>query len=833
MNPPVQPDNLGGLLRFLGHRLLLGELAIQNGYATAARIEECLAEQQTAPQRSLLGEVLVARKAVTAEQLSELLRQQALLEELDGSLPSTAVLGMLGEYALVEKLGEGAGGTVWKAWDVRLHRWVAVKRPKLEPEFSRDRFLREARAAAKLRHPNLVEVFEIGHHDGRDFIVMNYVEGNPLHTLRLEIPQLVRLFEEVAEAVAAMHACGILHRDIKPQNIFVDRTGKGTLGDFGLAKDLAARSLTQEGSWMGTPLYMAPEQASGAALGPETDVYGLGSALYHAVTGRAPFEGESSVETLLQKLQQETPPSPRRLRQDLSPELEAIILCAMKKRPGERYPSAAELAADLRRLRLGEPVRARPPGTIRRGVKWMRRNPRLLAALLLAAAGFGVAGAVAIVHWTASNREAIFRVAYNEGLERWLRAVKGHRPPEAVEAISWFERAEGLAVNRPEPLLMKGRCLMFLGRPDEAAAAWTEALGRDPAYGPALLERGKYYVETYVRRRLPPAVRVSESRVRLGTPPAESDEDRSWREKGEADLAEAREAVGLEQADLKLVEVMLAFGRGKYDEAASVLEPHIRDNPWDIPALTLHAAACVATGAFDRAEDSITRALNLDARAHRYKTRGDIRMCAGKPEEAVSDYTRALEAQPEDASVLCNRALALEALDRPEEALQDYSRALMLQPRLARAYNGRGALRCKQLDFEGAEEDFLGATDIDPAYAEAYHNLGNLRFLQGRVGEAVRQYGLAIQMDPCYAEAYAGRARARCKIGELVEGLGDYEKAIHCQPGNPDLLLEFAGVLRGAGAADRARETLRRALDVSSPDWAGRRRVEELLREWR
>jgi serine/threonine-protein kinase len=285
--------------------------------------------------------------------------------------PSTAELPHIRGYEVQELLGRGGMGVVYKAWHLRLQRPVAVKM-LLAGAYAKpqelERFLREAETLAGLRHPNIVQVHEAGDVDGRPYFTMEYVEGGSLAQQLAGTPQPARQaavsVAHVAEAVEMAHRGGIVHRDLKPANILVTADGTPKITDFGLARRLdGGARLTQSGVPVGTPSYMAPEQAQGQthAIGRAVDVYALGVILYELLTGRPPFQGETPAETLLQVIHQEPVP-PARLNARIPRDLETICLKCLQKEPERRYASAAALADDLHHFLEGRPIQARPLG---------------------------------------------------------------------------------------------------------------------------------------------------------------------------------------------------------------------------------------------------------------------------------------------------------------------------------------------------------------------------------------------------------------------------------------------------------------------------------------
>jgi len=307
------------------------------------------------------------------------------VDESSPSFPGHETLG---------KIGQGGMGIVYKARDKDLGRIVAIKTIAEGQHASaeqRERFRGEAQAVARLRHPNIIAIHAIGVHENRPYLSLEFAEGGSLAQRLAEKPmapgEAAGLIETLARAVQAAHQAGVVHRDLKPSNVLLTAEGVPKVSDFGLAKLLDADSApTLSGQVLGSPSYMAPEQAGGHSkeVGPAADIYALGAILYHSLTGRPPFLGGSAIETLNLVVSTEVV-SPRRLRPDVPRDLETICLKCLEKEPQKRYASALALADDLRRFLDGRPIDARPLGPWERSWRWCRRNPKLagLAAALL------------------------------------------------------------------------------------------------------------------------------------------------------------------------------------------------------------------------------------------------------------------------------------------------------------------------------------------------------------------------------------------------------------------------------------------------------------------
>ncbi|MCO6042887.1 protein kinase [Aeoliella sp. ICT_H6.2] len=329
----------------------------------------------------------------------------------------------IGDYEILEEIARGGMGVIFKARQQSLKRVVALKMilaGRLASPADVERFQLEARAAGRLKHPNIVPIHEVGEHRGHHYFTMDLVEGRSLAEMvreeTLSPHHAAEIVVKVAEAVEYAHQHGTLHRDLKPANILIDGGGEPHVTDFGLAKLLEVEDadelheLTATGQVLGTPSYMSPEQASGksALIGPASDIYSLGAILYSCIAGRAPFVAESTVDTIMQVLKKD-PVSPRELNPSVPRDLETVCLKCLTKEPHKRYGTAQLMADDLHRYLEGRPVAARPVGRIERGWRWSQRNPVVasLASLIAASLLVGtiVSSALAVRARNAAESE--------------------------------------------------------------------------------------------------------------------------------------------------------------------------------------------------------------------------------------------------------------------------------------------------------------------------------------------------------------------------------------------------------------------------------------------
>ncbi len=429
---------------------------------------------------------------------------------------SLGTLDRFGDYELLGEIARGGMGVVYRARQISLNRLVALKLLRdgaLASAGEAERFRVEATAAAALRHPHIVAVHEIGEHEGQQFFSMDLVEGRNLADLTREGPLPARiaatLVLQVAEAIQHAHERGILHRDLKPSNVLVDAQGDAQVTDFGLARRTNEDSgLTLTGQVLGTPGYMAPEQAAGRNrdVNVTSDTYALGAVLYHLITGRAPFVGESPTAVLRQVEDQE-PVAPRLLNPSVPRDLETVTLKALNKDSARRYATAADLAADLDRFRRGEPVRARPITRAERSWRWCRRNP---AVAVSAAFSVLLLMAVVVVVTASSVRLAAQR-REAEQVKRFLQEILAAPDPNVggrdVRVIDLLDRARRRATNElsGEPLVL-AEVQTTLGTTYYQLSLYDEA---EPLLQSAL--------DIYVRELGPESLKVAEGQFAMGS----------------------------------------------------------------------------------------------------------------------------------------------------------------------------------------------------------------------------------------------------------------------------------------------------------------------------
>jgi serine/threonine-protein kinase len=765
-------------------------------------------------------------------------------------------------YELLEELGRGGMGIVYKAWQQGLRRLVAVKTlPEGAPAELRARFRVEAEAAARLTHPNIVAVHEVGGDSRRPLLVMEFVEGGSLAGRLVGAPlpaeEAARLVELLAGAVEYAHQRGVLHRDLKPANVLLTSDGTPKVADFGLARLLAdGADLTRTGVVLGTPSYMAPEQARAGTqpVGPAADVYALGAILYECLTGRPPFKGVTDLETLNLVVEAE-PVSPRQLQPGLPRDLDTICLKCLQKEPGGRYPSAAELADDLGRHLHGEPIRARPVGPLERGLKWARRRPTAaaLAAAVVALTVGLAAGGTWVWQQAASRREAV---------EVALKEADDHRDAGRWAGVrAALERARGhLAGGGPADLRARveqaGRDAEVVAELERVRLRQTELKdwafdihSADEGYTRVLREYG-VEVDTDEPEKAAARVRSSAVReqllaaldqwwtIRLGKDDREgadrvravadqADED-GWRAQmreavANRDLAQLRGLVRQVGGRPPTVQVVLARVLRAWDaapEAEGVLRQGLAEHPGDFWLATELGGVLSHGGRLRDAEEYYRVALGLRPDSPgAWINLGSTLENQGKLEEAVACCRRAIRLNSQEAPGHYTLGVALMRQKKVEEAVDCFRQAIQLDPSRASAHNNLGSALVEQGKLEEAKTSYRRAIELDPKHAKVHYNLGLVLRKQGRLEEAAASFRRGTLVDPNDAMIHYDLGHVLEDLGKVDEALASYRRTIEQDPKHALAHNNLGHILREQGNVEEAMACYRRAIQ-SDPKYA-------------
>ncbi|HEX6884765.1 MAG TPA: protein kinase [Planctomycetota bacterium] len=701
------------------------------------------------------------------------------------------VLPAIPGYAVEGVLGRGGMGVVYRARHLKLGRDVALKM-LLAGAYAGPReltrFLEEARAAANLCHPNIVQVFDVGELEGRPYFTMELLAGGTLAELLGGRPQPAAWAAEhlalLARAVEFAHRSGVVHRDLKPSNVLLARDGTPKIADFGLARRLGEGSTTATGGALGTPSYMAPEQVRGLAQasGPAVDVYALGAILYEMLTGRPPFRSDSALATQVQVLTADPVP-PARLVARVPRDLETICLQCLHKDPARRYATATALAEDLARFRRGEPITARPVGALGRAARWVRRNPSRAALVVTALALVTLAASAGAREWTLAARERADE-------ERWSARLATVRE---LQAAGRFEEARTALARVPEHASPELRTRLAQAQAELDLVERLDALrfgrgqtGRTDRYDPvadaqyeaAFAAAGLALFEEAPERV---AQRIAASDVRLALLAALDD----W-----ALCVEGRARLA------RLVEVARRADPDPWRD-------RVRDPAtWEDPAALAELARVVDPAAQPTPLLRIVGSLLGDAEALAFLRRvqrahpGDfwvnflLAERLGTGEEAIEYYRAALAVRPDALAILTNLAIALEAAGRLEEAGHLWERVLELAPDSAITHFNFACYQQVLGHAEQVVESTRTALRLDPAHPLAHGLLGHALLALGRFAEAVEALRVGAERLP------AGTTEGRTVRADLAEA----ERLLAAEP-------RFLALLAGAEPAD-ARERL-------------------------
>jgi serine/threonine-protein kinase len=798
------------LERFLGEQCPEAERAVLAAHVGAC--PNCRDTMTSLKERSGAGELsaLLSEELSTADREAEERFMERLKQGPPWRVPGHELLG---------ELGRGAMGVVYKARQVGLDRVVALKMILAggqAGEQDQARFRSEAQAAARLRHPNIVAVhevdeFEVGEQVRLPFFSLELVEGGTLAQRLQGAPQPPReaaaLVEVLARAIQHAHENGVVHRDLKPANVLLAADGTPKVSDFGLAKRLdGAPGQTASGAVMGTPSYMAPEQAQGKSkeIGPAADVYALGAVLYEMLTGRPPFKGERAVDTLLQVIQDDPVP-PRRLVPGVPRDLETICLKCLRKEPHRRYASALDLAEDLRRFQGGEPIVARPVRWPERAVKWARRRPAaagLVAALVLLV-GLGGAGGAG---WQQRRQQ-----------ERLVRVARQERAAERAEAaleqvgqlrrrMHWQEAGVLLDQARDAVKEAEDDRLVAKLQQTEAGLALAQGLYRVREQAAAVV--AGTFNPWAVKDRYPAVFLEHGLDVLNGPVEALAERIRASAARDEA-LAALDDWARFEPDETRQLQLL---------RLTAAVDP---ENRWRKQLLQPGALR-------DRPR---LRALLAEAKGEGLAPSTAVllaRLLGDSTPEALELLARVRERAPDDfwlnftlaAKLVVSKGKYVEARDRgrQEEAIGYFRAAVAVKRDSPVAHNDLGGALHDRGDLAGATRSYREAIRLDPLFVLAHNNLGIALRDRGRLEEAVRCHRKAIRLAPRDASVHANLGITLHALRDVKGAIRSYREAIRLSPKLALAHNNLGSALRACGDLDGSLRSHRKAVRLDPED---------------
>jgi eukaryotic-like serine/threonine-protein kinase len=752
-------------------------------------------------------------------------------------------------YEILGELGRGGMGVVYKARELRLNRRVALKMILAGDHAGPDalaRLLTEAETIARLKHPNIVQVYAIGDCDGRPYVELELVEGGSL-AARLEgtpwPPRAaVRLVESVARAVSAAHLLGIVHRDLKPANILMTDEGEPKVSDFGLAKRLEESSgLTQTESILGSPSYMAPEQAEGRAkdVGPAADIYALGANLYELLTGRPPFVAPSLLATLA-LVRNAEPVSPKRLQPGLTRDLETICLKCLQKEPSKRYESAAALAADLTSYLDHEPIRARPISQWERALKWIRRRPSTAALILVSTVAIVASFGGWMLHRAELSRQheaSRLRVAtLRSQADSFVLLGR-----EALRRQDWegarTQLSSALALIRSDAHLVEtkaavGKLLALSGERIAEAKSQAAAHARFVAFL-RLYDDAVFYQSEYTG--LDPEANLRASRAAASRALAQyglstGDGSNTGIDPPRFDKSEV-ETITANSYELTLILAELISKPLKGEDATEQAREALRilDGAQRLRAPTsafhLRRAAYIERiGDPDAAEDERRKAEDVPESGNSAVDdflAGEQAYRNHDFKRAVSAFQRTLLLKPDHFWAQYLLAICHLKTHRAAEAQASLTACQSQRPSFVWTYLLKGFAEGEMSEFDLAEADFQRAIELGLNDEERYVmlvNRGVMRIHQGRNQTAIEDLKTAIALKPDQFQAYINLAQAYETLQRSNEALETLNEAIARAPGQAVLHRARSQVQRRRSKNDEALADLDRAIALSRPD---------------
>lgn len=754
-------------------------------------------------------------------------------------------------YEILGELGRGGMGVVYLARQIRLNRPCALKMILAGEHASSEmgvRFLVEAETVARLRHPNIVQIYAIGDHEGRPFFELEYVESGNLADKLEGTPMAVRdaalLIERLARAMDEAHRLGIVHRDLKPANILIAGDGQPKITDFGLAKSLeSASGLTQTESILGTPSYMAPEQAEGRTkqAGPPADIYALGAIFYETLTGRPPFKAATILQTLEQVKNLE-PVLPSRLVPGLPRDAETICLKCLEKEPHRRYATALALAEDLARYVRQEPIQARPTPPWERAWKWVKRRPT-------AAALWGVSLLLAVVFITGGTAFRAAGMRRERAEQKRISLLRSQAEGFVLHGRFAFERKDwetassqldsALALIRSEPALtnlrqatedMRGTVTLRMSEVDAVQEARTRLAKFAAARDEAVFHQSQYTgldptTDLIATRKS--AAEALELFGLAGPAAAALDLDEGQYSASERDQV----AAGCYELLLILADAVSQPLEKEYPSTQATEALRLLDRTSLIRPATraVHARradyltklgkiqdAAAEAGLADRgtgADDTAVDEFLMGERAYR------------KPDlaAAIGHFQRALDHQPDHFWAQYLLASSLLKSHRPAEALAALSACQALRPSFIWIYLLKGVAQGEVGEFALAESDFRRAESMGPDDNARYVllvNRGAMRIRRHEEKAAALDLESAIALKPGQFPAYLNLSRAQMNLGRHEDAVAALGRAMDANPREAVLYRERSRAHQARSDSRSALADLEQAIRLGGTDVA-------------
>ena len=757
-------------------------------------------------------------------------------------------------YEVQALLGEGGMGAVYRAYDRELDRTVALKliRPGLTADATlTQRFRQELLLASKISHKNILRIHDLGEAKGTRFISMAYIEGEDLHKLlqregRLPIGRAVSIAKQLCRALEAAHAEGVVHRDLKPQNILLDKVGQIYVSDFGLAKSLESTTqLTMSGQFLGTPRYMSPEQALADAVDHRSDLYSFGLILYEMVTGDIPFSAQSTLQTMYQRVH-EKPRNPKLLNPDLPDHLVQIIMRCLETNAAQRYQNAEDILKDLEsgHTSVRSPGLQRPLAQISSRVsdrlsgrkRWyvaLVGGAVLLAATLFAipetrniilghqrassaaAIGHGQPKSIAVLRFRVlgdSNKLQYVAEGVNEAVSAKLSTLREVRlaAPSAVDKVDQNQTTQSIAHNLGVNAILHGtvqgvgdrlRIVATLEDGIKGKQTWTKEFSG--------LQGDLLTLEDQIYDALLSSLDLRPSNAELANTTVHPTENIEAYDlylrgrnamRGQQDINNVRRAIRFYEDALKR-DPGFALAYAGIADASIQMYRETKDKVWS-----------------ERATGAAQQALRInDSLPQVHFTLGSVYSATGKNAEAVVELRRAMEMEPNSDEGYRRLGAAYLDIGRSKEAIQAYQRALQINPYYWENYSNLGVAYYSLGDYDNSTVYLRKVIELEPNNADGYVNLGAAFLQAGKFQEAIEPLEKAAKLTPT-GDCYSNLGIAYFYLMQYEKAVTYYEKAVQMVPNSVIFVGNLAEAYRWAGRKQEAITFYNKAIALAYKD---------------
>lgn len=746
-------------------------------------------------------------------------------------------------YRIEALIGEGGMGTVYKAYDRDLDRVVALKLLRAELTADSDamrRFKQELLLASKISHKNILRIHDLGDAGGIKFISMAFVEGEDLHAVlkregKLPLDRVLSIARQLCGALEAAHNEGVVHRDLKPHNVMIDRSGTAYISDFGLAKslDAGAVGMTRTGEYLGTPRYMAPEQVEAKPVDHRTDLYSLGLILYEMATGDVPFTGQTTLQLMYQRVK-EKPKNPKEINPDLPDYLVKVIMGCLETKPERRYQSAAEILRDLEAEKAqsrSRSVRIELPAPAEKPWLWAVMGVVLLAVISLAfpAVRHRIFGPPAVSNGTSVPASAAqkyiavlpFRVLGEEaqltyiaeglveGLSAKLFQLKDVRvasataTAEAMSKGSLDKIARALGVGLVVQGTVQGardqlRIVVNLEDVAGGKRLWSKEFSG--------VAQDILTLEDEIYGQMVTAMNLSlsnEEMARVAIKPTGNIEAYDLYLRGRNAMRRFQDPRNIQSA-LDFYQQALekdpgfALAYTGLADASMAMYREKKDPVW----------AERARGAAEQARD-----LN-DNLPEVHFSLGSVYSATGRTAQAIVELTRALELAPNSDEGFRRLGAAQLAAGKPNEAIAAYRRAIEVNPYYWANHNSLGAVFLQVGEYEMALASYRRVTELEPDNSVGYENMGATYMYMGRYDDAITSLQLALQRQPHHA-TYSNLGTVYYFKKQYEDAVKMYEKAVELNPNDEVLMGNLADAYRSSGQGEKATATYNQAISLA------------------